>query len=123
MQDTTITPSPQSSGTAGATTAKIIYILYLVGIFIGITGLIGVVLAYINQGGAPAWLQSHYRFQIRTFWIGLFYLFLGALLTTIVVGWLVLLFWLAWLVIRCARGIKHLDRGEPYPNPITWWFN
>lgn len=105
------------------TTAKIIYVLYLVGIFVGLTGLIGLVLAYVNRRDAPPWLASHYHFQIRTFWIGLLYLFLGGLLTTVVVGWLVLLFWLAWLVVRCAQGIRYLDRRQALPNPVTWLFS
>lgn len=106
----------------GTTTAKIIYILYLVGIFIALTGLIGVIMAYVNQSGAPRWLQSHYRFQIRTFWIGLLYLLVGAMLTGIGVGWLIILGWLIWLVVRCAQGLRFLDRREAHPNPVTWFF-
>ncbi len=97
--------------------------LYLVGIMIGITSLIGVIVAYINRSDSPEWLQTHYRFQIRTFWIGLGYFILGWILTGIAIGWLVLLFWLAWMIIRCAKGIKYLDRYEPYPNPTTWFFD
>ena len=44
---------------ASGSTAKIVYILYLVGILFGITGLVGVVMAYINKSDAPEWLQSH----------------------------------------------------------------
>ena len=54
-------------------TARIIYILYLVGVAFGITGLIGVIMAYANRSDAPEWLASHYRFQIRTFWLCLLY--------------------------------------------------
>ena len=68
-------------------TAKIIYILYLVGIVIGITGIIGVIMAYINKTDAPAWLQSHYQFQVRTFWIGFLYLIIGGILTLAVIGY------------------------------------
>ncbi|MXZ09042.1 MAG: hypothetical protein F4Y79_06295, partial [Gemmatimonadetes bacterium] len=49
-------------------TAKIVYILYLAELVVGITGLIGVIMAYVNRSDAPEWLASHYRFQIRTFW-------------------------------------------------------
>ncbi|ADH84916.1 DUF4870 family protein [Desulfurivibrio alkaliphilus] len=105
------------------TTAKIVYILYLAGIIIGLTAVIGVVIAYINRTEAPAWLASHYRFQIRTFWIGMLYLLLGSILATVVVGWLLVLFWLIWLIVRCAQGMRYLDRHEPLPNPTTWWFN
>ena len=45
-------------------TAKTIYILYLVGLVFGITSIIGIVMAYLNQNDSPEWLKSHYRFQI-----------------------------------------------------------
>jgi uncharacterized membrane protein len=56
---------------AHAGTAKIIYILYLVGWVIpGIVHIIGVILAYVNRDVAPAWLQTHYELQIRTYGLG-----------------------------------------------------
>lgn len=102
--------------------AKIVYILYLVGIVVGVTGIIGVVMAYINRSDAPDWLKTHYQFQIRTFWIGGLYLFLGALLALLVVGYLIILFWLIWLIVRCIKGMKALDEKAPHPNPTGWLF-
>ena len=106
-----------------SSTALIVYILYLVGIVVGLTALVGAVMAYVNRSDAPAWLASHYEFQIRTFWIGLLYLVVGTLLTYVLVGYLVLLFWLVWVILRCAKGMKHLDAGEPHPNPAGWMFS
>jgi len=103
-------------------TAKIVYILYLVGIIFGITGIIGVVMAYLNRGEAPEWLQSHYQYQIRTFWIGALYILIGAILTPVVIGYLVLLFWVVWLIFRCVKGMKSLDQKEAHPNPTGWMF-
>ncbi len=103
-------------------TAKIIYILYLVGIVIGITGIIGVIIAYINKTDAPEWLQSHYQFQVRTFWIGFLYLIIGGVLTLAVIGYLVFPFYVIWLIVRCAKGIKALDNKQAHPNPTGWMF-
>lgn len=103
-------------------TAKIIYILYLAGIVFGVTGIIGVIMAYINKDEAPEWLKSHYQFQIRTFWIGALYLLAGVLLTFIVIGFLVILFWVVWLIIRCVKGMKSLDLQQAPPNPTGWMF-
>ena len=48
----------------------VIYGLYFAGfVSSGLTTLIGVVMAYAFRGAAPDWAQSHYRFQIRTFWM------------------------------------------------------
>lgn len=104
------------------TTAKIVYILYIVGLFFGITGLIGVVMAYVNKSDSPDWLASHYQFQIRTFWIGFLYLVVGSLLSVIIIGWFVILFWVVWLIVRCIKGMKSLDANQPHPNPTGWMF-
>jgi Predicted membrane protein len=109
--------APSSEGTA-----KVVYILYLVGIIFGLTGIIGVVMAYINKREAPDWLQTHYQFQIRTFWIGLLYVLIGMVSSVILIGYLVLLFWVVWLVIRCVKGMKSLDQKEAHPDPAGWLF-
>lgn len=103
-------------------TAKLVYILYLAGIVFGITGIVGVVMAYINKDDAPDWLKSHYQFQIRTFWIGGLYLLIGTLLSVILIGWLVILFWVVWLIIRAVKGMKFLEAKEAHPNPSGWMF-
>ena len=107
---------------AAAGNAKMIYILYLIGILIGLTALIGVVMAYIYRKDAPEWLHSHYQFQIRTFWIGFLYLVIGSLTTAFIVGFLILLFWLVWVIVRCVKGMKALDRGEALADPTSWMF-
>lgn len=102
--------------------AKIVYMLYLVGLVFGITGIIGVVMAYVNHDESPDWLKSHYRFQIRTFWIGLLLMFLGSILSIILIGWFIFLFWIVWLVIRCIKGMKNLELEKPVDDPASWLF-
>src|SRR5215210_4960074 len=97
-----------------------IYILYLASFLAGLTGLVGVVLAYVNRGTGPAWLETHLTYQIRTFWIGLLYTIIGFVTTLVIVGWLVLLATSIWLILRCAKGMSWLDRNEPVPDPYTW---
>jgi len=103
-------------------TARIIYILYLVGFATGITLLIGVIMAYVNKDDAPDWLRSHYDFQIRTFWIGLLYCVLGGILSIVFIGFLVLLFWAVWLIVRVVKGFKYLEQRQPVPDVKTWMF-
>ena len=117
MNDTGNNEKSVSTGTA-----RIIYFLYLASILIGITAIAGLIMAYVNRDDAVDWLKSHYQFQIRTFWIGAMYLFIGVLLSQFIIGLLVLLFFLLWLIVRCARGIKYLDRREAYPDPAGWMF-
>ncbi len=112
--------SIENADTSG--TANIIYILYLVGIVFGVTTLVGLVMAYVNKDDAPEWLKTHYRFQIRTFWISLLYVVIGFASLFIVIGWFVLLFTLVWFVVRCVKGMKYVGRKEAYPNPAGWMF-
>lgn len=106
----------------GISNAKMVYIMYLAGLVVGITGIIGVVMAYINRDDSPEWMASHYQFQIRTFWIGALFMFVGGLLSLVVIGYFILLFWVVWLVVRCIKGMKYLDQQEAHPNPKGWMF-
>lgn len=99
--------------------ALIIYILYLVH-FIPVAPIVGLVLAYVERGNAPAWLKSHYEFQIRTFWIGLLYFVVATMLCIILIGIPLLMAAWIWFVVRCALGLSRLLRSEAYPTPESW---
>jgi len=119
-----VTSSPTSQAPQeeiSTTMPTIVYALYLANLVIPFTAIIGVIMAYINKGD-DNYLESHYQFQIRTFWIGLLYAIIGALLTVLVIGWLILLFYVIWLIIRCVKGFKYLGKQEPMPNPTSWMF-
>ncbi len=103
-------------------TVSIVYILYLVGIIVGITPIIGLIMAYINIGNAPQWLKTHYQFQIRTFWIGMLYCVAGALLSVVLIGFLILLFSLIWYIARCIKGLQTVGRQEAIVDPKSWGF-
>lgn len=99
---------------ADTSSAKVNYILYLIGLVIGLTALIGVIFAYSKRGSDnPDWLNAHYSFQISTFWYGLLYLIVGMVLSAVLIGWLVILFWIVWLVVRCVKGMTALDAQQP----------
>ena len=99
-----------------------IYIAYLASFLTGISLILGVVLAYVERGSGPAWLESHFRYQIRTFWIFLVYAVIGGVLALILVGFVILFLASVWFIIRCVKGMSLLDRGEPIPDPATWWW-
>jgi len=105
---------------AEAATAKTIYILYLVGLIVGVTSIIGVIMAYVNRADAPEWVQTHYRMQIRTFWIGMLYGVISMVTMMIFVGFLLALLTVIWWIVRCAKGLKLLGQGMAYDNPATW---
>jgi uncharacterized membrane protein len=99
-----------------------VYILYLVGFLTGITVLVGLIIAYLQRDKTDQVSQSHFQFQITTFWIGLLYLFVGLLTLHFGIGALILLWYVVWTVIRCVKGLLALNMGEPIRNPNSWWF-
>jgi uncharacterized membrane protein len=98
-----------------------VYILYFLGYVTGITTLIGVMIAYLQNRSCSS-VRSHFTFQVRTFWIGLLSLFVGGIFLYIGIGVLVLLGGLLWSLIRNVKGILALNRNEPIINPDSWIF-
>jgi uncharacterized membrane protein len=111
--------TPPASDT---TLALIVYVLYFAAYFVGITALVGVVLAHVQVGSGNPFLDSHYRFQIRTFWIGLLYFVVGILLTFILIGFAILLWWFIWSLVRNIKGVVALTNNQPIQNPSSWMF-
>ncbi|MGJ8514223.1 DUF4870 family protein [Carnimonas bestiolae] len=98
----------------------VVYVLYLVSLCTGFTAIIGVIIAYVYKGDAPQWQQQHYRFLIRTFWISVFYMVIGYVLSLLLIGFIILALVPIWLIIRCIRGLKNLTEKRP-PNNLTTW--
>lgn len=99
-----------------------VYILYLVGFFTGITVVVGLAIAYLQRDRSDNVSQSHFQFQITTFWIGLLYFFIGLLTLHFAIGVLILLWWFVWTVIRCVKGLLALNAGQAIGDPNSWWF-
>ncbi|MCV0426291.1 MAG: hypothetical protein K5905_12520 [Roseibium sp.] len=106
----------------GEKNVTLVYILYLVSILVGITSLIGVIFAYMNRGKAGGWIDTHYTFQIRTFWIGILFSLIGFVLMFVFIGIFVIIATLIWAIIRCIKGLQLAARREEIPNPQTWMF-
>jgi len=102
--------------------AVVNYVLCFLAISNGLTLLIAAILAYVRKDQAQPWLQSHFRYQIATFWYGLA-IFIVGFLTIWFLG-LGLLIWLGggvWLVIRSAVGLIRLVDGRPHADPNGFW--
>jgi uncharacterized membrane protein len=102
-------------------TPQIVYALFLGGIVTAnITLLIGVIIAYVYRKDATPWLQAHYRYLIRTFWIGALY-FCGVFaLSVFVLGVILWPLLAVWLGLRCVLGFIGVRRGQPPARPGSW---
>lgn len=105
----------------GKANVQAIYILYLVSFLIGITGIIGIVLAYMNRGKSEAWIETHYTYAIRTFWIGLLGVLVSVVLMLVLVGFLTIFAVAVWTIARCIVGLQQVSKNEPIARPEGWW--
>ncbi|PSM18714.1 MULTISPECIES: DUF4870 family protein [Nitratireductor] len=105
---------------AGKTNIQIIYVLYLVSLAIGVTALIGIVLAHMNRGKAGGWVETHYTWAIRTFWIGVLYGVICVVLAVIGIGFLLMIAVAVWAIVRIVIGLQKSAREEPIDNPESW---
>jgi uncharacterized membrane protein len=117
----------------------IIYGLHALSLLVGIVGaatvvgafllgwpsLIAVILNYVKRSEARGtWLDSHFRWQIRTFWFGLLWVSLCIVFIVVTLGVGILIAWVPlgvvglWFIYRIARGWLALaDRRPMYATP------
>lgn len=92
------------------------YALYAASLFMGITAVVAIVLNYIKRDDARGtWLESHFRWQISTFWWGLLWLVVGAITWIILIGWVVWGVAGIWFIYRIAKGWLNLNDNKPMP--------
>ncbi|UXZ53241.1 DUF4870 domain-containing protein [Halomonas sp. 7T] len=113
-------PEKAPSSPPDTTMAMVIYALYLASFVVGFTSIIGVIIAYVYKGKGPVWLDEHYRYQVRTFWIGLLYASIATLLTLVLVGFPLLLALAVWFIVRCVKGFKGLQEKRAPSNVDSW---
>jgi uncharacterized membrane protein len=110
---TEITTS-EDSLRSNKTLTWVIYGLYGASFLIGITWIVAIILNYVKRGDvAGTYLESHFNWQIRTFWISLIASIVGVLLMIVLIGWLVLLAVAVWVIYRLVIGALKLSEGKP----------
>lgn len=114
-------PPPSAAAGFDFNGPTIVSLLYLSSFILGVTGLVGVILAYVWKGEArPGWEASHYQYLIRTFWIGLIGTALGFLLLIVLIGFFVWIGVAVLVVVRCVLSLINAQKQEPMPNPQSW---
>jgi uncharacterized membrane protein len=116
----------------------IVYALHALGLALGAFGaasvlgsflfgwpsIIAVIINYVKRSDVRGtWLESHFRWQIRTFWFALIWALLVAAvsipLSVILIGigtWVAGMFLLGvWAIYRIARGWLRLNARQPMP--------
>ena len=95
------------------TLTHVIYGLYGAALVFGLTAIVAIVLNYIKREEiAGSFLESHFRWQIRTFWYSLLWGFIGALTFILIIGIFILIADLIWYIYRIAKGWLRLNEGK-----------
>ena len=87
----------------------------------GWPSIIAVILNYVKRPDVRGtWLDSHYSWQIRTFWFALLWLLVGGILFITVVGIpFAIVLWIAtglWVLYRISRGWLALSSRKTMPS-------
>ena len=96
----------------------LIYALYAASFLIGITSIVAIVMNYIKKEDvAGTFLESHFRWQIRTFWFTLLWLVVYGLLIITIIGipiaWIMIAILGLWVAYRVIRGWVALAGVRP----------
>lgn len=96
----------------------IVHALNLLSSFVGLTGLVAIIIAYLKRGemAGTIW-EGHMTFAIRTFWIGLVSSLIGLVLSFIGIGLLILLVVVVWYLVRTVFALLKAIERKPIPNP------
>jgi len=134
MADERVVAGQIEPGESMVTWTHAIYALHALSLIVGIVGvatvagaflfgwpsIIAVILNYVKRGEARGtWLESHFRWQIRTFWFGLLWVALCGLFVVATLGIGVLIVWMPfglvglWFIYRIARGWIQLKDRQP----------
>jgi uncharacterized membrane protein len=93
----------------------VIYALQALGFLTGgVTAIIAVIINYVKREDVAGTLyESHFEWQVRTFWWGLLWGVIGVLLVFVLVGFAVLFAAWVWTVYRVVKGWLKLTEGKP----------
>jgi len=113
MSETTVEPTEEQMRSL-KNLAQVVYILYALSYFTGVTAIVGIIINNVKLDDVKGtWLESHFRWQIRTFWYGLLWAVIGAATAFIAIGFAVLFANFCWIVYRIVKGWLNLNDHKP----------
>lgn len=93
--------------------AILVYILQAISLFLVITFVIAVIINYVKKSDAKnTWVESHFRWQIRTFWFAMLWFAIGSITMFIGIGFIILTVNVIWIIYRVVKGWFRLNDGK-----------
>lgn len=101
----------------------IVAILYILGLFMLLPTIVGLIFAYSKKDEAEgSYGHSIYIYLIRTFWIALLLGFIGLITSFFGIGLLILLAEGIWYLVRVIKATVAAADKKPIAQPQTWLF-
>jgi uncharacterized membrane protein len=95
------------------TLTTVVYALQAASFFFGITYIVAIIICYVKLDDVKGtWLESHFRWQIRTFWFSLLWGAIGAITYILIIGWFILAADCIWVIYRIVKGWLRLNEGK-----------
>lgn len=93
---------------------QVTYLVWVISFFTAVPIFIAAILDYIKKDDARGtWLESHYRWQIRTFWFAILWYIVGGITIPILIGFGILALTHLWMLYRSVKGWLRLNEGRP----------
>jgi uncharacterized membrane protein len=109
------TESTPQQAEANKSITHIIYALYAASLISGsVTGIIAIIVNYVKREDVVGTIyQSHFRWQIRTFWYSLLWFVIGGSTVWIIIGFPILAVAGIWYIYRIVKGWLYLAESKP----------
>lgn len=93
---------------------QIIYFLYAASIFAGVTAIVAIIINYLKRDDvAGTWLESHFRWQVRTFWFSVMWSAIGWVTFFIGIGFIIWGVAAIWAIYRIVKGMLNFYDNKP----------
>ena len=120
MNDITNTTTADAVGSEKLASLKqltmITYILYALSALVGVTGIAAIIVNYVKRDDTRGTIyESHFTWQIRTFWWSLLWAVIGMLTALVGIGLVVLFADAVWVIYRIVKGFLNWNDNKPMP--------
>jgi len=94
--------------------AGLIYLLQALAFFLGgMTFIVAVILNYLNMHHVKGtWVESHFKWQIETFWVALALVLIGSSTLPFLIGFVVIFGAVIWIIHRIVYGWVSLNKSK-----------
>ncbi len=97
----------------------LVYLLQGLSLVVGLTAVAGVIINYLKRDEVRGtYLESHFNWQIKTFWWLLAGVVIGSLLAFVLIGFVVLFAVWVWYIYRIVKGWLALNDGKGIDNVL-----